>query len=148
MNASPPGQPTREELRQVYIDAWRKRASGQIMSPLEGLLSDVIALHPEYHGLLVATSADPASDAAAARGENPFLHLGLHVAVREQIAIDRPPGVCALREGLEAQTGGSHAAEHLMMDALAETLWEGQRDGRLPDEARYVERLRQRLRTR
>jgi hypothetical protein len=26
-------------------------------------------------------------------GENPFLHMGLHLALREQIATDRPAGI-------------------------------------------------------
>ena len=32
-----------------------------------------------------------------------------------------------------------------MMDALAETLWEAQRSGQAPDEARYLDRVRRRL---
>jgi hypothetical protein len=71
--------------------------------------------------------------------------MGLHMAVREQISIDRPPGVRALRSQLAVRFGETHHAEHLLMEALAETLWEAQRNGRPPDEVRYLALARQKL---
>jgi hypothetical protein len=68
--------------------------------------------------------------------------MGLHMAVREQVSIDRPPGVRELHRRLHARHGGVHGAEHAMMEALAETLWEAQRSGGAPDEAKYLERAR------
>jgi len=38
--------------------------------------------------------------------------------------------------------GSEHAAEHAMMEALGETLWEAQRAGAAPDEKGYLARLR------
>jgi hypothetical protein len=133
------GSHTREQLRQTYADAWGKRRAGAPLTPLEALISDVIALHPEYHGVvedparLLSAQSDPAGAA-----ENPFLHMGLHLAVREQLSIDRPPGIRELAGRFEARVGTRHDAEHALMDALAETLWEAQRAGRAPDEGRYL----------
>ena len=76
------------------------------------------------------------------RRENPFLHMGLDLAIREQVATDRPPGIANLHADLTRRAGGAHAAEHLMIEPLAETLWEAQRNGRPPDESAYLERLR------
>jgi hypothetical protein len=70
--------------------------------------------------------------------------MGLHMAVREQLAIDRPPGVRALHARLQANHPGAHDAEHILMEALAETLWEAQREGREPDERRYLTLARRR----
>jgi hypothetical protein len=39
---------------------------------------------------------------------------------------------------LRAASNDSHRADHLLMEALAETLWEAQTSGRPPDEARYL----------
>jgi hypothetical protein len=132
---------SRDQLRQSYLDAWRKRAAGAILSPLEAMIADVIALHPEYQTLVqdpdLALTLDPGGPA-----ENPFLHMGLHMAVREQVAIDRPPGVRALYARLNARHPDSHRAEHILMEALAETLWEAQRAGSAPDENRYLELAR------
>ncbi|GAC1308663.1 MAG: hypothetical protein NVSMB10_15110 [Steroidobacteraceae bacterium] len=134
---------SRDQLRQSYADAWRKFQQGSPLSPLEALLADVIGSHPEYQTLLGDTEAALAieRDPQGAR-ENPFLHLGLHTAVREQVSIDRPPGVRALHAQLAARLPHPHDAEHALMEALAETLWEAQRSGRAPDEAKYLERVR------
>lgn len=145
--AGPFGGYSRDQLRQSYADAWRKRTLGLPLTPLETLIADVIALHPEYQPLLAdsrtALDFEPAAHAAE---ENPFLHMGLHLAVREQLSIDRPPGIRALLGSLQARLGGGHDAEHVLMESLAETLWEAQRAGRSPDEGRYLELARQRLR--
>ncbi len=137
---------SRTELRQAYVDAWRKHRARRPLAPLEAMLADIIAVHPEYQLLLEAAdgSVNFAEDASGA-AENPFLHMGLHMAVREHLAIDRPPGVRELHTRWAARLGDRHDADHAMMEALAETLWEAQRSGRAPDEARYLDRVRRRL---
>ena len=73
---------------------------------------------------------------------NPFLHMGMHIAIREQLGGDRPAGILVVYQRL-CRRLDSHAAEHLMMECLGETLWEAQRGGGEPDERVYLERLRQ-----
>ena len=73
---------------------------------------------------------------------NPFLHMGLHLGLREQVATDRPQGIATIFSTLASKLGDPHDAEHRMIECLAETLWEAQRDGRPPDEVLYLERLR------
>ena len=140
------GSPTRDELRQAYSDAWRKHVAGLPLTPLEAMLTDVIGLHPEYQTLVhdgdTARAFEPGASPAS---ENPFLHMGLHMAVREQVAIDRPPGVRDLHRRLQAQFGDVHGAEHALMEALAETLWEAQTAGRPADESHYLSLARGRL---
>ena len=136
---------TREQLRQSYADAWRKRLARSPLTPLESMIADVIELHPEYQAFLQDTQAILAFESAAASAaENPFLHMGLHLAVREQVSIDRPPGIRELQRSLESRLGDLHNAEHALMEALAETLWEAQRTGRPPDEGHYLELARRR----
>ena len=77
---------------------------------------------------------------------NPFLHMGLHLAIREQVATDRPAGIAAIHRKLSRKSGDPHQAEHQMIDCLAESLWESQRNNQPPDELKYLERL-QRLNT-
>lgn len=137
---------SRDQLRQSFIDAWRKRRAGQLLSPLEAMIADVIELHPEFQVLMEDGAAAVAFEpSAAGGGANPFLHLGLHLAVREQIAIDRPPGVRELHRRLQAANREAHDAEHRLMDALAQTLREAQDAGRAPDEARYLDLARGQL---
>jgi hypothetical protein len=137
---------TREQLRRSYAEAWRKHVERSPMTPLESLIADVIARHPEYQSLVSDTQAVEAFETSAGGGaENPFLHMGLHIAVREQVSIDRPPGVRELEQALISRLGSEHDADHVLMEALAETLWEAQRHGQPPDERRYLESARARL---
>jgi len=111
------------------------------LSPLEAQIVQVIEDHPEYHE---AVGGDLAKDFTVEGGKtNPFLHMGLHLSIREQVATDRPPGIAAIFRQLADNAGGRHAAEHRMIDCLAETLWESQRDQSPPDELHYLERLQQ-----
>ncbi len=131
----------RGELRKMYADAWRKRCDGMPMSPLETQIADVIALHPEYHDAIASDDLD--RDYTPEEGKtNPFLHMGLHLGIREQVSTNRPAGIAAIFNGLARQLGDPHAAEHQMIDCLAETLWEAQSRNSAPDEQQYLERLR------
>jgi hypothetical protein len=130
----------RDELRKTYAAAWQKRGKQLPLSPLETQIADVIAEHPEYHA---AVSGDLQQDFGAQGGEtNPFLHMGLHLGIREQVATNRPAGIGKIFEQLAAKTGDAHTAEHRMIDCLAETLWEAQRAQSPPDEMQYLEHLR------
>jgi hypothetical protein len=130
---------TRDELRRSYTEAWRKHLARAPLTPLEAMITDVVAVHPEYHAIVADANAAVAFEQrAAADTENPFLHMGLHLAVRDQVSIDRPPGVRELHRLLQARYGDLHRAEHALMEALGETLWQAQRAGRPPDESHYL----------
>jgi hypothetical protein len=132
----------REELRRQYLEAWRKHRAGELLSPLEAQLAALIAEHPEYHDCLARGEAVLQEDFGPERGtSNPFLHLGMHLALRDQVATDRPPGIARIHRRLARRLGGAHEAEHAMLEVLGETLWEAQRAGHAPDEQRYLERL-------
>lgn len=131
----------RQELRQMYIDAWRKSQAGQVVSPLEAQIAAVVAEHPEYHETLGRETPNETYTPEGGR-ENPFLHMGLHLAVREQVATNRPAGIAAIHLQLSQKTGDLHQAEHRMIDCLAESLWEAQSRNQPPDERIYLERLK------
>jgi hypothetical protein len=137
---------SREQLRRSYADAWAKRIAHAPLTPLEAVIADVIEAHPEYQALVGdPEKAQEFEAAAASPAENPFLHMGLHLAVREQISIDRPPGVRELQRQLLSSQGDAHQAEHALMEALGETLWQAQRAGLAPDETQYLNLARERL---
>jgi hypothetical protein len=134
---------SRDQLRQLYIEAWRKRQARLPMEPLEAQIADVIELHPEYQAALANPDHVLDRDYSPEGGEsNPFLHMGLHLAVRDQIGTDRPPGARQAYIDLARKLGDEHDAEHQMIECLAEALWESQRTGRPPDEQIYLERVR------
>ena len=130
----------RGELRRMYRDAWRKQAAGEVLSPLETQIAAVVAEHPDYRA---AVEGDLEADFTVEGGRtNPFLHMGLHLGIREQVATDRPRGIKAVFRSLAARHGDQHAAEHAMIDCLAEALWDAGRRNEPPDEIRYLENLR------
>lgn len=141
-------QQSRSDLRRAYIASWRKWRAGEPLAPLEAEIARVIAEHPEYHSLLEAPEAALEADFVPEGGvENPFLHLGLHLAIREQVSTDRPAGIAHIHAQLAGRLGSALAAEHQMLEALGETLWEAERGATPPDESAYLERLRRLLAT-
>jgi hypothetical protein len=137
---------SREQLRLAYSQAWAKHVARAPLSPLEAQIADVIELHPEYQRIVAdADAAVGFEQSAAGTSENPFLHMGLHLAVREQIAIDRPPGIRDLHRLMQARFGELHQAEHVLMESLGEELWSAQRESRPPDENRYLALAKARL---
>ena len=135
----------RNELRKMYADAWQKLSNEQPMSPLEAQIAAVVAWHPEYPDDVSSDALDRDYSPEGGR-TNPFLHMGLHLGIREQVATDRPAGIAAIHTTLQQSSGDTHAAEHQMIDALAETLWEAQSANTAPDENKYLERLKKLIR--
>lgn len=131
----------RTELRRMYADAWRKACRGEIMSALEAQIAEVVAEHPEYHAAVGSPDLDASSEPEAGQS-NPWLHMGLHLALRDQVATDRPPGVRKVFERIASRSSSRLDAEHRAIDCLAETLWQAQRDKRAPDELAYLEKLK------
>lgn len=137
------GGHTREQLRRMYLETWRKFSQRLPLEPLEAQVAAVIAEHPEYIEWLEAGEQALAAEFPPEGGrQNPYLHMGLHLAIREQVATNRPAGISQIHQSLARRMGDAHAAEHAMLDPLAETLWEAQRSGRGPDEQAYLDKLR------
>lgn len=130
--------PSREDVRRFFCEAWRKRGAGEIVTPLEALALKWIDAHPEYHALLADAEGAVAADFSIERGQsNPFLHLAMHLAIEEQLSIDQPPGIRELFAQLAARRGDAHAAMHATMDCLGRVLWEAQR-GTLPADPQAI----------
>ena len=77
--------------------------------------------------------------------QNPFLHINMHLSIREQVSIDQPQGVRYLHTALSNKLGTALAAEHQMMDCLAEMIWHAQRHGTAPDAQLYLRCLKSKL---
>jgi hypothetical protein len=134
--------PSRGQARGFFFDAWRKYRAREPLSALEAMALELILLHPEYHPVLEQSERYREREYLPELGEtNPFLHLGLHLALEEQLSIDQPPGIAARFAALLARHGDRHAALHAALDCLAETVWRSQREGQPPDGAAYLDCL-------
>lgn len=130
----------RQQIRHYYFDVWQRHCRNDPLDALGMQIASVIREHPEYHAMLslhpdVADREYGPDDGT----ENPFLHLGMHLAIREQVTTDRPPGITEAHRRLSHRLGNSHEAEHSLMECLGTALWEAQRSGKAPDEIAYLD---------
>jgi hypothetical protein len=133
---------TVQETRQMFFTSWEKYKQKKPLLPLENEIVQVILAHPEYHNVLEYHNKFQQQTYYPELGEtNPFLHMGLHLAIREQVATDRPTGINAAYKKLVQKYTDPLAVEHLMMDQLAECLWLSQKNNLPPDEQNYLTAL-------
>jgi len=129
----------RETHRRIFIRAWSKAKQSEPLEPLERQIVEILQQHPEYQGLLETPDASIDADFPPHQGRtNPFLHLGLHLAIQEQVGIDQPTGIRQRYLDLAQRFGDAHQAEHRMMECLTESLWKLQHDQRPFDEQAYL----------
>lgn len=128
----------RDNMRQVFFDTWNKHQKKEILEPLEAQIAAIVLQHPEYHEFLSHTEN---LEQDHFQEQNPFFHMSLHLALREQITTDRPAGIKAIYSKLCLSLVDTHIVEHRMMDCLCAILWEAQTKGKMPDEKNYLEML-------
>lgn len=135
----------RQQLRQYYFNIWQKHRNRQLLQPLETLIVDVLVQHPEYHKFFDDPDALD-KDFTPEMGEsNPFLHMGLHLALIEQIKTNRPAGIANVYQQLLDRHQDEHRVAHAMTECLAEAMWLAQRNNLAPDETAYLECLKKLL---
>ena len=134
--------PTREQVRTFFCEAWRKHRERAILEGAEATAADLIEQHPEYHALLENPDAAVTQEFTPETGQmNPFLHLSLHLAIADQISIDQPQGIRAAYQALRNRLD-VHEAEHALLECLGEALWRAQREGGGIDAVAYMECIR------
>jgi hypothetical protein len=132
----------RESLRAVFFRAWQRHQQGQALEGIERLVVDVALRHPEYHAVLANPDGYRDRDYLPEMGQtNPFLHMAMHISIEEQLSLDQPAGVRNHYRHLLERLPDEHAAQHHMMECLAEMLWQAARHGGTPSEATYLDCL-------
>lgn len=134
----------RDSGRTFFLEVWGKHKKQLPLEALEQIVLNVILQHPEYHVILEKDEKEIAAmEYTPEMGmTNPFLHMGMHITIQEQIGSNRPSGITALYQQLLPKYPSAHDLEHRMMEPLGETLWLAQRNNTLPDEAHYLEQVK------
>lgn len=137
----------RAELRAYYFKVWQKHQADEALEPLEQQILQVIQEHPEYHIYLTDPERYADEDFSPETGKpNPFMHMGMHLAIREQLGTNRPAGIRDIYMAYMTQfSGDAHVVEHNMMEVFAEAMWEMMRQEKEFDEGGYLQALRKRL---
>jgi hypothetical protein len=136
----------RTAMRRFFVETWRKHQQQQHLEPLEQIIAKAIQLHPEYHRLLEQPDLVLDQEFHPEAGRvNPFLHLGMHIGLQEQVTADRPAGIATIYRELLLKSDDPHQAEHQLMQCLEQVLWEAQQSHSAPDDASYLECARKLL---
>ncbi|MFD0913502.1 DUF1841 family protein [Methylophilus luteus] len=137
--------PSRDEVRQFFFDAWAKFQQQQVLTELEKMAVGIMHLHPEYQAILDAPEQHLQQAYYPEMGEtNPFLHMSLHLSIQEQISINQPTGITQAYGKLCSRYQEEHAAQHALLECLAETIWLAQRNQTGLDAAHYLQLIEQR----
>lgn len=127
-----------QDTRQLFFESWKKYCQKESLTPLEQQIANVILQHPEYHALFNQESTLQQAYFPEMGQENPFLHMGLHLAIRDQVNMDKPVGIQSIYHQLLTRHQDALHVEHLMMDCLAQCLWQAQRNNQPPNENHFL----------
>lgn len=131
----------RLSYRTYFYQTWQKHLEGRPLTALESELVDVISVHPEYH-FIFSNEAYQEQDYFPELGDsNPFLHLSLHLGLREQLSTDRPAGIRAIFDFLLQKYKDRQTVEHKMMEQISEMMYRASR-GQPLDDASYLQGLK------
>lgn len=138
--------PNRAQLRahrKVFWDAWYQDKNRLPLDPLQVRIVRILHLHPEYHHHFNDMERFLDHDPNSTDTGNFYLHLSLHLAIEEQIAVRQPPEVAAWMEmAVQHKHQERHQALHAALEALGETMAEAQQQGKEPDSESYVLRIK------
>ncbi|MDP8568562.1 DUF1841 family protein [Methylophilus aquaticus] len=137
--------PSRDEVRQFFFESWTKFNQQQALTDLEKMAVGIMHMHPEYHAILDQPEHYLQQAYYPEMGEtNPFLHMSLHLSIQEQISINQPIGITQAYGKLCTKYQEEHAAQHALLECLAETIWLAQRNQTGMDAAHYLQLIDQR----
>ncbi len=139
-------KPNRDQVREFFFNAWLKFKQKQMLEGIETIGIQVMQMHPEYHTILNDSARYMHKQYFPELGEtNPFLHMSLHLSVLEQISINQPIGIANIYQQLLLQHQDVHDAQHELLDCLAETIWQAQRNQQSLDAEHYMLLMQQKI---
>ena len=128
---------TRQQMRLL----WQLAQTGAPLEDEHARLIKIMREHPEYADLW--GRLDELSDTEIERdGVNPILHVQMHAAVENQIALRDPDEVRVSLKALLRQGYDRHEAIHVIASALLEEIFPVLKEQHPFNEAHYLRKLR------
>ena len=129
----------RSQQRKFLAEAWKKYNSNHLLEPLEEQLAKIIEKHPEYQNIIKNIDTEYFPE----QGEtNPFLHINLHLSLQDQLSLDQPKGIKKIYNDLLIKVKETHQVEHIMMNHIAEMIFNSQKFGKPMDFENYLRSLK------
>ena len=129
----------RSKQRQYLKQAWEKYTSQEQLEPLELQLSKIVEQHPEYQNLIQNLDSEYFPEQG---NTNPFLHINLHLTLQDQITMDQPKGIRDIHSQLIVKIKDAHEVEHMMMEHIAEMIFNAQKNNAAFDLDGYIQALK------
>ncbi len=129
--------------RKIFFQVWEKIKQHQlIIDDTELVIARVIEMHPEYHHLLSHYDRYIDKQYRDHQGDNPFLHMGMHISIKEQVKMDEPSGIRLLYQQLSSKLENEHQAEHEIGTCFMRLMWHCQQHQQMPDFNQYLHCVR------
>ena len=125
----------RSKQRQYLKQAWEKYTRQDQLEPLELQLAKIVEKHPEYHDLIKNLDSEYFPEQG---NTNPFLHINLHLTLQDQLAMDQPRGIRGIHNTLLEKIKDAHEVEHMMMEHIAEMIFNAQKNNTAFDLDGYI----------
>ena len=129
----------RTKQRQYLKQAWEKYTSQEQLEPLELQLSKIVEQHPEYQNLIKNLDSEYFPEQG---NTNPYLHINLHLTLQDQITMDQPKGIRDIHSQLIVKIKNAHEVEHMMMEHIAEMIFNAQKNNAAFDLDGYIQALK------
>ena len=129
----------RSKQRQYLKQAWEKYTSQEQLEPLELQLSKIVEQHPEYQNLIKNLDSEYFPEQG---NTNPYLHINLHLTLQDQITMDQPKGIRDIHSQLIVKIKDAHEVEHMMMEHIAEMIFNAQKNNAAFDIDGYIQALK------
>ena len=130
----------RSKQRQYLKQAWGKYTKQEQLEPLELQLAKIVEKHPEYQNLINNLNSEYFPEQGSV---NPFLHINLHLTLQDQLAMDQPKGIRGIHNKLLVKIKDEHEVEHLMMELIAEMIFNAQKNKAAFDLDGYINALKE-----
>jgi len=125
----------RSKQRQYLKQAWEKYTRQDQLEPLELQLAKIVEKHPEYHDLIKNLDSEYFPEQG---NTNPFLHINLHLTLKDQLTMDQPKGIRGIHNRLLVKIKDEHEVEHMMMEHIAEMIFNAQKNNTAFDLDGYI----------
>ena len=129
----------RSKQRQYLKQAWEKYTSQEQLEPLELQLSKIVEQHPEYQNLIKNLDSEYFPEQG---NTNPYLHINLHLTLQDQITMDQPKGIRDIHSQLIVKIKDAHEVVHMMMEHIAEMIFNAQKNNAAFDLDGYIQALK------
>ena len=125
----------RSKQRQYLKQAWEKYTRQDQLEPLELQLAKIVEKHPEYHNLIKNLDSEYFPEQG---NTNPFLHINLHLTLQDQLTMGLPKGIRGIHNRLLVKIKDEHVVEHMMMEHIAEMIFNAQKNNTAFDLDGYI----------